>query len=371
MPELTDTLYGGSVAALVIPTLSRVTGAVPFTLVEPLLLAYLAWKGTAAARGIVAVRRGSRSTRDLLQGGGLVALRDLGAAVLLFYFLWGFHYARGPAAQRMGLPSVEAVTTAELRSLGEETVDRANDLYRRIHGTSDRGTPTAMPDRRDAMERALARGWAIATHELSLPAFTAASYGSPKALTLSRILVRLGLMGFYFPWTAEAVVNGEAPAVIRGRSTAHEQAHQRGITSEGEATFAGYVAAIRSGDSLLRYSATVDAQLRILQALDARDPGAARALRDARSPGVARDLADLADFRERMRGTASNVATRVNDAYLRANRVPGGVESYGTATILLLRYARARGGTLEPGAGPAASGSTRRSGDPGPAPTPN
>jgi len=84
----------------------------------------------------------------------------------------------------------------------------------------------------------------------------------------------------------------------------------------------------------------------LLAALGLRDRRAARWLRRQRIPGVQRDLADLRSYTRRHRGSVSRVATRVNDAYLKANRVPGGVESYDQVTRLLLRYARSRGGTL-------------------------
>ena len=43
------------------------------------------------------------------------------------------------------------------------------------------------------------------------------------------------------------------------------------------------------------------------------------------------------------------VAERVNDAYLKSNRVAGGTASYDRSLGLMLEYARSRGGTLTEG----------------------
>jgi len=330
----------------VVPFLSRLTGVVPFAVSEVLVLAYLALRGTVIVQGIREVRDGRRRGRHLAAGGGLVLFRDLGVAVALFYALWGFHYARPPLAERIALPSVSQVATDELQLLADAAVDEGNRAYLEIHGTEDAGVPTAPARSWRELSRALEAGWSGAAAELDLPAHVTRSYGPPKPFALSPLLVRTGTLGFYFPWTAEAIVNRELPAVLRGRSAAHEQAHQRGITSEGEATFLGWVAAIHADDPRLRYSAAIDAQRRLLALLASRDREGARALRARRLPGVARDFQDLARFAEQMRGPASAVATRINDAYLRANRVEGGVANYGTASTLLLRYAASRGGDL-------------------------
>ena len=46
----------------------------------------------------------------------------------------------------------------------------------------------------------------------------------------------------------------------------------------------------------------------------------------------------------------TTVGTAVNDRFLRANRVRGGVRNYGHSTLLFVAYARRRGGDILPGA---------------------
>jgi hypothetical protein len=147
------------------------------------------------------------------------------------------------------------------------------------------------------------------------------------------------------PFTAEATVEGGLPAVRIPFSMGHEKAHQRGIANEAEASFFGFVATAHAPDPLVRYAAAVFAQGQLMAAL----PGNARRDVDAlRLPGVRRDLVDLEAYLASFRGVASEVSSAVNDRYLRANRVPGGVRSYGQAVRLLILYARQSGGDLFP-----------------------
>ena len=347
-PGVVEALFARGWASAVVPPLSRATGAVPFSLVEPLLGAYLLWRLVTAARATRDVRRGARRVRAAAGAGGLLLLRDLGVGLLLFYLLWGFHYARAPLDQRVGLPELDTLTTEELIHLSRELVEVANGAYVALHGTEDAGTPTAWPREWDRLGDALERGWGRADRELGLGPLATAELGDPKPFSSSALLARLGISGFYFPFTAEPLVNATAPPVFGAASLAHEQAHQRGITSEGEASFLGFVAAMASDDPLLRYAAAARIQGRFLRLLALRDTASHGRVAALRVPGLVRDLADYARYQRRYAGPASDAARRVNDAYLRSQGVPGGRASYGEVTRLLLRYARGRGGTLLP-----------------------
>jgi hypothetical protein len=63
---------------------------------------------------------------------------------------------------------------------------------------------------------------------------------------------------------------------------------------------------------------------------------------------VQRDVDDLRAYWERHRGAGHDVTRAVNDAYLRTNRVEGGVRSYERSVELLIAFARTRGGRLTP-----------------------
>lgn len=348
-PSAVESVFVDVWTRAAIPTLSRLTGAVPVPVVELLALAYLGFRIRTSWMGITRLDPANRPLGTVLTSGILIFVRDLSVAILLFYGLWGLNYAREPLTERLQLPTAETISAEELETLARELGDVANESYLQLHGREDARAPTTMPEDWGELHRALDVGWARTAARLPAGPLITARLGPPKSLLSSPLVAHLGLTGIYSPFTAEPLVVGTTPAVSLGLSMAHEAAHQRGITGEGEATLLGFVAAMGSGHPLLRYSAAVRGQNRLLTALSRHDTAAARALVARRLPGVERDLADLREYARRHRGIPSRVTTRVNDTYLRANRVAGGVRSYDRVTELLVRLARERGGTLETG----------------------
>lgn len=361
-PDVVERVFATGWSPAVLRPLSRAAGLIPFPLAELVVAGFLLRQLAGAARGLAGVRRGERSLPHALGAGALRLGQDLGVAAVLFYALWGFNYARAPLEERLGLPDGTVAGDAEIAALAEAAVQRANEAYRALHGTADAGRPTGLPSDRGALRRALQQGWKEAARRLELPDHVAARYGPAKTFVGSGLLARLGISGFFFPFTGEPVLNGRVPAVAAVQALAHEQAHQRGAAPEDEAGFLGFVAASGAPHPLARYAAHAFASRYLLAELARRDRGRYQRLSARRLPGVRRDLADLRAYVERYRGPTSRLASRVNDAYLRSNRVEGGAESYGLVVRLLVAYGRARG----PASGVTPEAGVRRADSPRP-----
>ena len=326
--------------------LSHAAGHVAFSVAELLIGAFVARQLVAATVALADCARGRRGLRNAVACGGLRVLQDTGIVVAGFYLLWGFQYARPSVESRFGWPVADGAPDDVLFELAAEMVDAANVAYLAIHGVVDAEEPTLLPDfaRLDASVEA---GWRRAARLLELhDASAERAYGPAKRLVTSPLLDRLGLAGFFFPFTGEANVNAGVPAVAMGQVVAHEKAHQRGINPEDEANFFGFLAAALSPDALARYSARVFAQRQLLVSLHARDPDRARELIERRLPGVQRDVDDLRAYWARHRGRSRAISQSVNDAFLKTNRVEGGIASYGRSVELMIAFARMRGGSL-------------------------
>jgi hypothetical protein len=260
--------------------------------------------------------------------------------------LWGFNYARPPIEVQLGWPEWEGARLEEVIALAEGAVGAANQAYLDLHGSGDAGVPTALPADLAALEAALDTGWARTAGKLTLPASMGARHGRVKQPLTSPLLARLGLLGVYSPFTGEAHVVRGMPAVRVPFSMAHEKAHQRGVAIEAEASFLGLLACSYSPDPLARYAGASFAQAQLVAALPVRER---RRVASLRLPGVERDLQDLEEYRRRNESVAGTVQSAVNDRYLRANRVPGGIESYGRSAFLLILFAREHPEELAPG----------------------
>jgi hypothetical protein len=348
VPHLVETVYAATTGPAVVWLLSRITGLIPFSLTELCYAAYGGWVIGAVVMALRQVWSGSRSTRNLLACGATRLARDIGVIVLLFYVAWGYNYSRPSLEDRLTWTAWAPGDLEELRGLAEQLVEAGNEAYRSIHNTTDAGVPTTLPHGLRDVHRSLEDAWDIATGVLGLPVSNTRTYGSPKYLLSSPVYARLGITGFYFPYTAEANVRRGLPALSLPQSVAHEKAHQRGIGPEAEASFLGFVAGALSTDPYVRYSSIMFAERQLMAALARADRRAWRTLAEQRLPGVRRDLEDLSEYFRQFVGVGTSVGRSVNDQFLRANRVEGGVLNYGRAARLLITFSRRNDGVVIP-----------------------
>ena len=325
----------------------RMASGVPIPLAELLAVLLLVRWIWGWARDGLRARRAQEGTLKPMCAGGLRVVGDLGLLVFFFYALWGFAYAQESLPERVGLDT-DPLQTSELRALTHEMIQAANEEYLRIHGVPDAGEPTSAPGGVGTLLPALTVGWQGAARELGISSLQREAFAGPRPMVLGSFVRRLGISGMYVPFTGEALVLPDLPAVALGKALAHEGAHQRGIAFEDDANFAGFVAASYAPEPRVRYSAYVFAQRQLMGALGVVDPEARDVLLRQRLPGVRRDLENLRTYWRVVEGPAMEMGSRVNDAYLRRQGVPEGVASYGASLTTLVRYARARDGTLLP-----------------------
>lgn len=339
-PDVVERLYARQLFPWLVTGLTRLSSLLSFSLVELLLFALLA---VVAVRTLArALRRHPARERQPPTGGSATRLRVLGAflvpalpgAYLLFLLVWGLNYDRWPAARLFGLDS-RGGDAGELAALGAELAQAAAGARASL---AEDAAGVVRADAADVLRRA-PRGYAtLAAAHPWLPRLTA----RPKALISSGLFSRLGITGLYMPFTGEAHVNVDAPAMLWPATACHELAHQRGLAREDEASFVGYLAGRAHPDPDFRYSAAFDVLGDVLSALADVDPEGARGAFLALDPGVRRDFLALTAWTRRHTGPARSAARSLNDAYLRAQGQADGVRSYGRVVDLLLAEQRQR-----------------------------
>jgi hypothetical protein len=156
----------------------------------------------------------------------------------------------------------------------------------------------------------------------------------PKPMLFSSFFSKLGVSGYFGPFFNEIQLNRlnlpmDYPFVL-----AHEKAHQFGFTSESEANFVAFVICTRSEDQQVRYSGFQSVLLYFL-----RD---ASRMKDYKEYFNKIDTTVINDFRMRQKYYQalekkgfSKVQTKVNDVYLKANKVEKGVKNYNQVVSLV------------------------------------
>jgi len=162
-------------------------------------------------------------------------------------------------------------------------------------------------------------------------------FGRPKPFYFSGIMSRLGLSGFYMPFTGEPNFNAAQPDFDLPYVIAHEKAHQRGFAREDEANFLAFIVCINSIDPFVRYSGYLNA-INVVGAFVSTDPDYYRGLFARICDGPRNDLRARAAFWARQKGPARAIADRVNNSYLKANGVESGTQNYSEDVALVVAY---------------------------------
>ena len=362
MPERVESLYTTGIYPLVVRVFSFLSGLVPFSLAELFtaaaalfVIGRVTWRFTGRFRQpapVVEARSGeapaeapemparSPAHRALLRRlayTAVFALAGAGALYAIFVVVWGLNYARPRLEHRLDLP-VGQISEPELVRL---TTRVAADTTR-FHRLA--GLPTAAVSKNPLDFADLSAAIDEAYDAIALPGDPGPGRTSPvKPAVFSGLMSRLGISGIFVPFTGEPTVNTGPPDVAVAFTAAHEKAHQRAITHEGEASFAAYLALSRQRrHPYLSYAASFFAARHLLAAVrnaDAEDRDRAWA---AFGPGPRRDLDALNAFWAQHRGMVRGAARRVNDSYLRTMRIPDGARSYGTVVRLLIADLRQR-----------------------------
>jgi hypothetical protein len=326
-PGLVENFYARSVYPRVARTLSRLTGGLSFSAGEALVILFLLLLLSALARFIYVLVRRRGEWRALLLASCRRVLWCAAAFAFVFMFVFGFNYQRPPLVEMLQYDQRHA-NADELDAMTRAVVEGVNRNYVEAHaaGYAVPDTPRVFEILRESYAR-----------EAELSSFAVEGFGPPKAVYFSGALTRLGISGIYFPFTGEPNFNADAPDFERPFSIAHEMAHQRGFARESEANFVAFLICTHADDPFVRYSGYRQG-FGVASELYKLDPAKARAILNELGAGFREDSRRSARFWAAARGRAGALGMRLNDLYLKANRVKSGTKNYGEVTALLIGY---------------------------------
>jgi hypothetical protein len=307
-----ESVYAQRLYPLIRGTVTSVTRHVDMPLFDVLLVggvvALAAWWGVRLARA----PRGRR-LRALASVMGLTVV--LAAALYLtFLFTWGMNYRREALSVRLGY-SAARVTSVDVEALARSAIEHLNRAY-------DESEHATWPQ---LSELPASLGPAFERAQRQLDVSPVMSGLVPQRSLLTPYFRRAGIDGMVDPFFLQVLLNDGVLPFERPFVTAHEWAHVAGFAHEAEANFVAWLTCLQ-GDERMRYAGWSFLVPRLVAALPAdRQPD----LWATVGPGP---LADFAAVHARLSRTIPVVqrnARRLNDRYLRANRVASGIASYG------------------------------------------
>jgi hypothetical protein len=326
-PNFVENFYARSVYPRVARTLSQLTGGLSFSAGEALVVLLFLLLLSALARFIYRLVRRRGEWRAHLLASCRRALWCASAFAFVFMLVFGLNYQRPPLVEMLGYDQKHA-NAEELDAMTRAIVEGVNRNYDEAHATgyTTPDTPRVVEILRESYAR-----------EAELSSFAFGGFGPPKAVYFSGALTRFGISGIYFPFTGEPNFNADAPDFERPFSIAHEMAHQRGFARESEANFVAFLVCTHASDPFVRYSGYRQG-FGVAFELYKLDPAKARAILNELGAGYREDSRRSAQFWAAARGRAGALGMRLNDLYLKANRVKSGTKNYGEVTALLIGY---------------------------------
>ena len=260
---------------------------------------------------------------------------------LLFFLhtgIYGLNSYAGSIADDIRLQKTEYT----LKELKEATIyyrDQANALATQVKRDAN-GEPV-YPTFRELADQAGA-GFENLVYEESYSIF-AGSTLPVKELGWADMYTSMGITGFTMSLTGEAAVNPQIPVVSLPFTMCHEMAHRMSIALESDANMAAFLACAANPAPEFRYSAYYMAYRYCYNAMATVGTAEATEAMKEASAGVNdyffQDLNSYNTFfSQKKNEKATQVATTVNDGYIKVNGDDRGVVSYGEVCDLLVSW---------------------------------
>lgn len=320
------------VAAFVRGVLATVTGVLPFSLAETLIIMIPVLFVTVIA---VCVRL---TGKDTVLGARFVASFASVLSVLytLFVLTTAAGYNGTSLAHKLGLIR-SPVTAEELRYTAVYMSEKANETLDEVNYAY--GGHSVMPYSFEEMNGKLLEAYARAAEKYP---FMPRLQSRLKPIALSEPMTYTHISGIFTYYTGESNININFPDYTLPFTAAHELAHQRGFMPEDEANFVAFLVCDMSDDPYIRYSGYVNMYEYLSSALYTADYGSFSEVYLGLDYRVRGEMLAYNEFFEKYRdNTAADVSSAMNDAYLKAQGQTAGEKSYGMVVDLAVAYVKA------------------------------
>lgn len=319
-PQIVETSYSELIYPHIARALSLLSGLLTFSLWDVFWVIF----GLLVLAGLVTVFIKKLKFRKYL-------LRTLQAIAILytaFYLLWGYNYFRPDIGTRLGW-EVYKPDEAVFRQVLDTLIIKTN-LCRVTVSNSDYSSLNNL------VEEAFIRN--RPELKINFPALKMRT----KTMLFSSAAAKLGLSGYFGPFTNEVNLNSKLLPFDYPFSLAHEVAHKYGVANEAEANLVAFVICTSSDDQRLMYSGYMMLLLYFLN--DAEKLSDYKTIIKKIDKAVIDDLRFRYDYYNKLQNkTLEKVSSAANDAYLKANHIKTGIKNYNQVVALTIGWYRNSG----------------------------
>jgi hypothetical protein len=256
----------------------------------------------------------------------------------LFFWMWGFNYARPTLAEHLGLRPEPLDSAALWQELRAET--RTLDSLRVLLVGSD---TNALSDRRFWPPQAEDTVRAAVEKWLAAEGYPVLGRVRAHPIWPEGTLFQFGTAGIYWPFTGQGNLEAGLHPLRQLPVMAHEMSHGYGFCDEGECNFIEYAACCEHPNAYIAYCVRLDYWNTLAREClknNALHYGAH--YRPGIPPGIRQDERAIRRQHNRFREIAPAVRYRVYDTYLKSQGVATGMESYEEVLMLVRAWRKNR-----------------------------
>ena len=313
--------YSASVYDAIVGIVGRITGIVPFSVVEILLYIFI----VRIIYRIISLLLKKYTAAEFLSSIVLIS----SVLFSLYVVNCGIHYHRVSFAESSDL-ILREYTVDQLETVCTiltEDLNECADLVER----DESGVMVHKSNLHDEVKAAM---YKLSEDYPQLQGY----YPQPKRLLFPWILSVQQITGIYSPFTVEANYNNALINYNIPFSACHELSHLRGYMQEEEANFIAWLACMKSDNIDFQYSGTMRGWISCMNLLYRNDQESWKNIRLQLNEKVEADLTANSLFWDQYEGKIAEYAEKVNDTYLKANGQADGIKSYSRMADLIVAY---------------------------------
>ena len=248
----------------------------------------------------------------------LSVLTSLAAIYFTFLLGWGINYYKEPLAKNWGLQlkNNKPLDSTALISFNKFLTDKLNT-------TAENYKPFTLSEINNFSKYYYAKlsDCKIRTSGLDV-----------KPTLYGYFMERVGIEGYYNPFTGEGQINGNLPAFLLPFTLCHEMAHQAGIAAEGDANLMSYAICTACENTTFKYSAYLNIWIYANHRLARRDSNLAKGFELQLNSLTRKHLDTIELLSIKYQNIAAHYSSDAYDNYLKMNKQKDGIKSYGSVT---------------------------------------
>lgn len=275
--------------------------------------------------------RKAESALDKMKSILLPLLSFIGAVIFFFYFLWGFNYQQKTLSTQLKLLKVKA-DSLELYGESLYFLERLTTLRNDISTDTLALSFDQLPN---DLEREIRRSLEGLLSSWDLPI---SGRVRVRKLYPKGTLLRISTAGVYIPFVFEGHIDAGLHPIQYPFTMAHEMSHGYGLADEGTCNFTGFLACMKSDNSMIQYSAIMSLWRYMANNLRRHAPTLYAKMVRQMDPNVRKDLIAVMDEMDKYPDILPEVRDVVYDTYLKSHGVKGGMSSYSTVVKLMLQW---------------------------------